>query len=298
MTVPPDSVRVGPAAAGTGETAGKGVMTPVAHRVVGRRRETDDVTTLVLARLEGVPMAFRSGQFNMVTAFGIGEAALSLSGAPDEGTLLQHTVRDVGPVTHALCGAQVGDLVGVRGPFGTDWGVGKATGPGGDVVVVAGGIGLAPLRGAVCELMDRRSQAGGRVFVIVGAREPVQIIFAPDLEAWARGGARVAVTVDVPGPQWPGHVGLVTSLLGQVGFDPSGASALVCGPEIMIRFTARALITQGVDPDRILVSLERNMQCAVAWCGHCQLGPYLLCRDGPVVPYAGAVDHLLRERER
>ncbi len=211
MTVPTDSVRVGSVAAGTGETAGKGVMTPVAHRVVGRRRETDDVTTLVLARLEGVPMAFRSGQFNMVTAFGIGEAALSLSGAPDEGTLLQHTVRDVGPVTHALCRAQVGDLVGVRGPFGTDWGVGKATGPGGDVVVVAGGIGLAPLRGAVCELMDRRSHAGGRVFVIVGAREPVQIIFAQDLEAWARGGARVAVTVDVPGaavgrPRGPGDL--------------------------------------------------------------------------------------------
>ena len=123
-------------------------------------------------------MAFRSGQFNMVTAFGVGEAALSVSSAPDEGVPLQHTVRDVGPVTHALCGAQVGDLVGVRGPFGTDWGVGTATGPGSDVVVVAGGIGLAPLRGAVRELLDRRRHGGGRVFVIVGAREPAQIIFA------------------------------------------------------------------------------------------------------------------------
>ncbi|MGO8862804.1 MAG: FAD/NAD(P)-binding protein [Acidimicrobiales bacterium] len=272
-------------------------MTPVAHRVVGCHRETDDVTTLRLAPLEGVPMAFRSGQFNMVTAFGIGEAALSVSSAPDEGVPLQHTVRDIGPVTHALCGAQVGDLVGVRGPFGTDWGVGTATGPGNDVVVVAGGIGLAPLRGAVRELLDRQRQGGGRVFVIVGAREPAQIIFPRDLEAWARGGARLAVTVDVPGPQWAGHVGLVTSLLDQAGFDPSRAAALVCGPEIMMRFTARALIAQGVDPDRILVSLERNMQCAVAWCGHCQLGPYLLCRDGPVLPYAGAVAHLLSERE-
>jgi NAD(P)H-flavin reductase len=288
-------------------------MTPVLYRVVGRRDETDDVTTLSLSPLSGGPMAFRPGQFNMLTALGVGEAAISVSGTPHDDGTLEHTVRDVGSVTHALCGARVGDVVGVRGPFGTDWGVGdpdrlggRTTAPptgavraaGNDVVVVAGGIGLAPLRGAIYELVARRSPTAGRVFVIVGAREPSQIIFGRDLETWSRAGAHVAVTVDVSAPGWTGHVGLVTSLLRDGGFDPAGATALICGPEIMMRFTARTLIDGGVDPDRIRVSLERNMQCGLAWCGHCQLGPFLLCRDGPVRPYAGVVAHLLTERER
>lgn len=290
-----------------GHAAALGVMTPVPHRVVGRRDETDDVVTLLLSPTAGGALRARSGQFNMLTAFGVGEAAISVSSAPDDEGPLQHTVRDVGPVTHALCQARVGGVIGVRGPFGTDWAVGatrepgaprNAPGPEGDVVVVAGGIGLAPLRGAVYELVARHSRGGGRVFVIVGARDPSQIIFGSDLDAWARDGARVEVTVDVPAPGWTGHVGLVTSLLNQAGFDPREASALVCGPEIMMRFTARYLIDVGVDPRFIKVSLERNMQCGVAWCGHCQLGPLLLCRDGPILPYAGVVTHLLTERER
>jgi NAD(P)H-flavin reductase len=275
-------------------------MTPVLYRVVGRVDETEDVTTLVLTPQSGAPMAFRPGQFNMLTAFGIGEAAISVSSAPRHRAPLEHTVRDVGPVSHSLCGTQIGDVVGVRGPFGTDWGVGELAGDeaSGDVVVVAGGIGLAPLRGAVHELMARRQHAGTRVFVIVGARDPSQIVFRDDLERWAVVGADVSITVDLSAPGWTGHVGLVTSLLASAGFDPSGASALVCGPEIMMRFTARALIDLGVDPLRIRVSMERNMQCAVGWCGHCQLGPFIVCRDGPVMPYAGLVAHLLTERER
>ena len=293
--------------------ASLGVMTPVPHRVVGRRDETDDVVTLLLSPTVGGDLRSRSGQFNMLTAFGVGEAAISVSSAPYDDGPLQHTVRDVGPVTHALCLARIGEVVGVRGPFGTDWGVASpqgsgepvdhelstdASGPEGDVVVVAGGIGLAPLRGAVYELMARHSRTGGRVFVIVGARDPSQIIFGNDLDVWASEGALVEVTVDVSTSGWTGHVGLVTSLLNNAGFDPVGATALVCGPEIMMRFTARSLIDSGVDPRRIKVSLERNMQCGVAWCGHCQLGPFLLCRDGPILPYAGLVAHLLTERER
>ena len=291
-------------------------MTPVPYRVVGRRHETGDVTTLALAPVTDDPMAFRPGQFNMLTAFGVGEAAISVSSAPRSTGPLEHTVRDVGAVTHSLCSSGIGDFVGVRGPFGTDWGIGATRVPGdcadtpppgaagdddegrGDVVVVAGGIGLAPLRGAVHELMARRHEKGGRVFVIAGARDPSQIIFGDDLAEWARSGAEVAVTVDVSAPGWTGHVGLVTSLLDDAGFDPGTATAFVCGPEIMMRFTARVLIDQGVDPRRIRVSMERNMQCGVAWCGHCQLGPFLLCRDGPVLPYAGVVAHLLTERER
>jgi NAD(P)H-flavin reductase len=274
-------------------------VVPVPHRVVARRHETGDVTTLWLAPLTGEPMAFRCGQFNMLTAFGVGEAAISVSSTQRESGALQHTVRDVGAVTHALCHAQIGDIVGVRGPFGTDWGTADDGAiESGDVVVVAGGIGLAPLRGAADEVVHRGGSGRGRVFVIVGAREPGQIIFGEDLEAWADAGARVMVTVDVSQPGWKGHVGLVTARLSEADFDPVGASALVCGPEIMMRLTARALVDRGVDASRIRVTLERNMQCGVAWCGHCQLGPFLLCRDGPIVPYGGVVSHLLNERER
>ena len=274
-------------------------MAPVPHRVVGRKDETNDVSTLSIVPLAGEPARFRPGQFNMLTAYGIGEAAISLSGSGRDTAALRHTVRDVGPVSRALRHAAVGDVVGVRGPFGTDWRVGERSFVGeGDVVVVAGGIGLAPLRGAVDDLVKGGAVEAGRVFVVVGAREPSQVMFGDDLSSWAGAGAHVTVTVDVSAPGWTGHVGLVTSRLGAAGFDPEGASAMICGPEIMIRFTARSLVDRGMDPARILVSLERNMQCGLAWCGHCQLGPLLLCRDGPVVPYAGDVARLMTERER
>jgi anaerobic sulfite reductase subunit B len=280
------------------QVTGSGTMTPVPHRIVDRRVETDDVITLFLAPTSGDPMAFLPGQFNMLTAYGVGEAAVSVSGSRREPGPLRHTVRQVGPVTRSLCRAEIGDVVGVRGPFGTPWGVSDRRTSTRDTVVVAGGIGLAPLRGAIDELTHPPDAGDGRVVVIVGAREPRQIIFGDDLEAWERGGTTVEVTVDVASSGWSGHVGLVTSLLDEVDVDTGSASALVCGPEIMMRFTARALVDRGIDPRRIRVSLERNMQCGLGWCGHCQLGPFLLCRDGPVLPYAGAVAELLTQRER
>jgi len=296
-------IRASPAGSTADPPVGRGAAAPVAmmpilHRVVDRRADTDDVTTLSLAPESAGPMDFLPGQFNMLTAFGVGEAAISVSSSRRERGSLQHTVRDVGPVTRALCRAGIGDVVGVRGPFGNPWGVDDPVTATGDVVVVAGGIGLAPLRGAIDELVHRPDPHDGRVFVIAGARQPGQVIFGEDLEAWERDGAVVALTVDVAAPGWPHHVGLVTSLLNEAAFDPASSSALVCGPEIMMRFTARALVDRGVDPRRIRVSLERNMQCGLGWCGHCQLGPFLLCRDGPVLPYAGAVARLLTERER
>jgi NAD(P)H-flavin reductase len=276
-------------------------MTPALHRVTERIRETADVTTLLLEPLERPLMNYRCGQFNMLSALAVGEVAISLSGVPGE-SRLRHSIRDVGAVSRALCRSRVGDLVGVRGPFGSDWRVAheneESEADTRDTVVVAGGIGLAPLRGAVEELVKAAQRGAGRVFVLVGAREPSQIVFNDDLESWARRGAKVALTVDRATSTWDGRVGLVTSLLGDAGFDPKNARALLCGPEIMMRFTARALVDLGVDPEGILVSLERNMQCGVGWCGHCQLGPFLLCRDGPVVPYAGLVAELLTQRER
>jgi NAD(P)H-flavin reductase len=291
--------------------AGPGPLTPVPYRVVERRGETEDVVTLELEPVNGPPLTFRPGQFNMVTSFGVGEVALSVSSAPGDRAPLAHTVRDVGATTHALCQTPVGGVVGIRGPFGTHWGVDGLEGT--DVVVVAGGIGVAPLRGVVEQLVGSGPPEGGRpapvgtprttdrvckLTVLIGARRPEQLIFADDIGRWRASGATVEVTVDVAGSSWEGHVGVVTTLIASASFDASEAVALVCGPEVMMRYCARALLEIGVVPERIHLSLERNMQCGVGICGHCQLGPLLLCRDGPVVRYNDVVADLLLQRER
>jgi NAD(P)H-flavin reductase len=231
----------------------------------------------------------------MLTSFGVGEVAISISSAPGAPGPVEHTVRDVGAITHSLCTAAVGSTIGVRGPFGTDWGVEELDDS--DVVIVAGGIGLAPLRGAISYLVDKPGRTG-RVYVLVGAREPDQITFPDDLERWERDGAVVKITVDVPDAHWQGAIGVVTTLLPMVDFDPARTVGLVCGPEIMMRFTVRGLVDLGVPLGSIRVSLERNMQCGIGWCGHCQLGPLLICRDGPVFAYSEALEKLISERER
>lgn len=274
-------------------------LTPSLWRVVGRRAETADVVTISLSPAHGQPSDFRHGQFNMLCAFGVGEVAISISSSPRERGPLEHSIRDVGPVTHALCNAPVGGVIGLRGPYGKGWETdGSLTEGLSDVVVMAGGIGLAPLRGAVRDLVDRQRRGEVRLFVLIGARSPDQIVFAEDIEAWRAAGAQVEISVDVAPAGWRGTVGVVTSLLTGAAFDPARALALVCGPEIMIRFTAQALVDRGLDPHHIRMALERNMQCGVGLCGHCQLGPLLLCRDGPVVSYGGVAAELLRERQR
>ncbi len=274
-----------------------GLLVPALFRVVERREEAADVVTLSLEPTDGAVPSFRHGQFNMLTSFGRGEVAVSMSSAPGDPGPLEHSVRSVGAVTAALCASPVGSLVGLRGPFGSSWGVDEVE-DGVDVVVMAGGIGLAPLRGAVRDLVARQRAGRGRVFVLAGCRSPDQILFREDIEAWERAGVHVGISVDVASPGWDGVVGVVTGLLPDAPFEARDALALLCGPEIMMRFGARAIQDRGVDPRRIRVSLERNMQCGVGLCGHCQLGPLLVCRDGPVVRYGGLADALFMERNR
>ncbi|MDT0467386.1 FAD/NAD(P)-binding protein [Streptomyces gibsoniae] len=265
-------------------------LVPLAHRVVGRQRETADTVTLDLEPVGKSLRPFMPGQYAMVYAFGVGEIPVSVSRSAENGRLT-HTIRAVGAVSRALCGLQTGASVGVRGPFGTSWDVTAARGH--DVLVVAGGIGLAPLRPLIQAVLDE-GHAYGRLNVLAGARTPDDLLYQDEFPAWRK--PFCAVTVDRPTGDWTGRVGVVTALLDEAQFTPAVTTAFACGPEVMIRATARELIHRGVRPDRVRISLERNMRCATGHCGHCQLGPLLLCRDGPVVGYDLA-EPLLTVRE-
>ncbi|MCH0539669.1 FAD/NAD(P)-binding protein [Streptomyces sp. MUM 203J] len=259
---------------------------PVPYRVVRSRRQTHDTATLVLEPSGPALPPFAPGQFAMLYAFGVGEVPVSVSGITSPGRRLEHTVRAVGRVSGALHGTAPGAGIGVRGPFGTAWDLARARG--GDVLVVAGGIGLAPLRPLVRAVLGAPEQYG-RLSVLVGARGPADLPFRDDVEAWAEApGVHVAVTVDRPDRRWRGEVGVVTALLDRAPFTPARTAAFLCGPEVMMRAAARDLLHRGVPATRVQVSLERNMHCATGHCGHCQLGPLLLCRDGPVVDYCTA----------
>lgn len=256
-------------------------LAPQMVPVLSARRETEDTVTLELD--PGPEFTFAPGQFTMLYAFGTGEAAISISGDPGERGGLVHTIRALGPTTQALCASQPGDMIGVRGPFGRPWPVIAAEEH--DVMIVTGGIGLAPLRPALLHVLGARERYG-RVTLLYGGRSPEQLLYPDQLDAWReRDDLDVAVTVDTASQGWRGRVGVVPGLIGGATFDPASTVALVCGPEIMMRATASALIDRGVPPHQIHLSMERNMQCGFGRCGHCQLGPKLLCRDGPVFSY-------------
>ncbi len=260
------------------------VMVPELMRIERASREIADVFTfrLDVSRRPG-GFAFAPGQFNMLYLFGVGEVAISISGDPARTDELTHTIRAVGTVTRAMEGLKKGDVLGVRGPYGTAWPLDELAGR--DVIVIAGGLGLAPLRPAILAALARRSDFA-RFVILYGARTPDDILFRKDLERWrGRLDVEVEVTVDRAEATYPGHVGVVSSLLGSARFDAGNAVAMLCGPEVMMRFTARDLGAMGVPADRIYVSMERNMKCGAGLCGHCQLGPTFVCKDGPVYRY-------------
>jgi NAD(P)H-flavin reductase len=249
-----------------------------------RRSETADTVTLVLTPQHAPgPLSFRPGQFNMLYVFGVGEAAISISGDAERTGEYVHTIRSAGKVTQALCAVASGGVVGVRGPYGTGWPLEAAKGS--DLVIVAGGLGLPPLRPVLYDLLRHRERYG-HVEVIYGARTPKDLVYYDEVQQWrAAPDLRFQTTVDAAGRDWPGDVGVVTTRLPDARFDPARTTALLCGPEIMMKNTALALLARGVPPTAIWVSMERNMKCAVGICGHCQFGPEFICRNGPVFRY-------------
>jgi len=225
---------------------------------------------------------FVPGQFNMVYAPGVGEVAISISSDPDD-DLLEHTIRIVGRTTRVIEGLDVGDVLGLRGPYGRGWPLQEARWK--DVLVVTGGLGCAPVTGAIDYMMRRRASYG-HITILHGVKKPADMIYRDRFKQWRREpDTQVLLTSDEPDRRWRDRTGVVTELFEEVTFDPGRTVAFMCGPEVMMRYGVRILGERGMPRNRIYVSLERNMKCAVGLCGHCQLGPEFVCKDGPIFPY-------------
>jgi NAD(P)H-flavin reductase len=276
-------------------TAFHNPMAPSLYRKHSIRKETYDTFTLELTPITGTDgFHFAAGQFNMLYALGVGEVPISLSGDPTRHKTIVHTVRKVGIVTKAICDMKCGSILGVRGPFGSHWPVEEEEGN--DVVIVAGGLGLAPLRPALYYLLSHREKYN-RISLLYGARTPNDLLYVHELEKW-RGcfDLDVDITVDTATDGWRGNVGVVTTLIPGTRFDPLHTVALICGPEVMMRFTIRDLKKRDLKAERIFLSMERNMKCGIGLCGHCQFGPTFICKDGPVFRY-DRIEPFFRMRE-
>jgi NAD(P)H-flavin reductase len=262
----------------------KDPMTSFPYLVQRLRHETYDTYTLELKPAKDLEIGrFQAGQFNMLYMFGLGEVPISISGDPGNSEKLIHTIRAVGPVTKAMRKLRRGNMIGVRGPYGTSWPV--EAGAGKDVVIITGGIGLAPLRPSIYHILSHREEYG-KVSLLYGARTPEDILYMRDLEKWrARLDFDVFITVDRAIGDWRGNVGVVTTLIPKAQFEPQNTIAMVCGPEIMMRFSILELQKRGIESENIHISMERNMKCGIGVCGHCQLGGVFVCKDGPVFRY-------------
>jgi NAD(P)H-flavin reductase len=279
----------------TTSTGGDPMIEPRVHVVRSVTPETPGVFTLDVVPVDGAPTPFLPAQVSMLGAFGIGEAAISISSSASVDDHHEYTIRRAGAITTALGELEPGDQLAIRGPFGQPW---NFDAPHGNVVIAAGGIGLAPLRSAVYALLDAAQEAPDRrVVLVVGARHSADLLYAGQYDDWRARGIEVVPTIDTAETGWSGRVGLVPDVVADLDVDWSNASALVCGPDVMMRIVADRMIDLGVAPGSIQLTLERNMQCATGRCGHCQLGPVLVCRDGPVLTYPEIADALgVRER--
>jgi sulfhydrogenase subunit gamma (sulfur reductase) len=254
--------------------------------IVEKIREAEDINTYRLQLVDEQvrrQFRFKAGQFNMVYLFGVGEVAISIVSDPDEPQFLDHTIRTVGRVTKGIAGLQPGDVMGIRGPLGQGWPLDEARGR--DVVVVTGGLGCAPVIGAIEYIFRRRAEYGS-VKILHGVKTPHDLLYRERFDAWRRfPDTEVLLTSDQPDKTWSYHIGVVTELFEQVSVDPLKSIVLMCGPEIMMRLGVPILMNRGIPASAIYVSLERHMECGIGLCGHCQLGPYFVCKDGPVMRY-------------
>ncbi|MEX1248393.1 MAG: FAD/NAD(P)-binding protein [Anaerolineales bacterium] len=258
------------------------LIAPLWAEIVEITPEAEGVSTFWLAFKDKALAAsyrFAPGQFNMVYLPGYGEAAISISSHPAKPERIGHTIRFVGNVTNAISRLRPGDTLGLRGPFGMPWPIADIKGR--DVIIAAGGIGLAPLRPAIYHIIENRADYG-KVTIIYGARAPGDLLYPREYDAWRKKGLEVLVTVDRGDENWAGQVGVVPILFYNLRVRPENSVILTCGPEIMMRFVVFESLARRVSQEHIFVSLERNMKCGQGFCGHCQIGPYFICKEGPV----------------
>lgn len=257
-----------------------------AATIVEKTREAVDIDTYRLQFVDGQARRtyrFTAGQFNMIYLFGVGEVAISIVSDPGEPEFLDHTIRAVGRVTSAIAQLSVGEVLGIRGPFGRGWPLEEARGH--DVIIATGGLGCAPVMGAI-EYIFRRRQDYGAVKIIHGVKSPRDLLYQERFEAWRnQPNTEVLLASDRPDETWHHHVGVVTELFERVPIDAAKTMVLMCGPEIMMRLGVPILLRRGISATAVYVSLERHMECGIGLCGHCQMGPYFLCKDGPVMRY-------------
>ncbi|HID33958.1 MAG TPA: Ni/Fe hydrogenase subunit gamma [Anaerolineae bacterium] len=267
-------------------TPDSGALLPHPARIVAIEEEAYAIATYWL-EFEDEALReryrFHVGQFNMLYLPGIGEVPISLSSDPSQPELMGHTIRYAGNVTRAISRLQVGDVMGVRGPYGSFWPLARLIGN--DLCIVTGGIGLAPLRPVIYHILNHRDSYG-RVYLLYGARTPDDMLYTGEFEAWKQQGIQIYLTVDRADASWRGNVGVVPMLFYQLRLDPKKTTVLTCGPEIMIHFVIYEALARRIPKEQIYVSMERNMKCGVGFCGHCQFGPTFVCKEGPVFVYA------------
>lgn len=254
---------------------------PAIFRIEDRSEEFTGTVTLRIKGESAEIRGFQPGQFNMLYAFGAGEIPISMSGSTTDGNGYVHTIRGHGAVSRALAELREGDPLGVRGPFGCGWPLAQAANK--EVLVIAGGLGMAPLRPLIYSLLEH-DPAVSRIRLFYGARRPQEILYREELQQWSKS-IELSLTVDHADAEWQGHIGVITGPLDKVDIDPGNTIAFLCGPEIMMRFCIQVLTAKGLPTSAIHLSMERNMKCATGQCGHCQWGPNFICKDGPVFCY-------------
>ncbi|MBY4676130.1 FAD/NAD(P)-binding protein [Marinobacterium arenosum] len=268
---------------------------PVSAEVIDRVQESPSIFTLRLRLVDPQQQraySFQPGQFNMLYLFGVGEVAISIVSDPQDETLIDHTIRVVGRVTEGLAKLQPGQQIGLRGPFGRGWPMAQAQGR--DLLIVTGGLGCAPVVAVINYVLLRREQFG-RLTIIQGVKHADDLIWRARYDYWSRlPNTEVLIAADQGGPLWPFHHGRVTDLLERLELVPARSIAMLCGPEGMLKAASEGLRRQGLAGDDIYLSMERNMQCALGFCGHCQYGADFICRDGPVFSYRQIADRLGR----
>jgi NAD(P)H-flavin reductase len=259
-------------------------MLPYSAVVRAIRPEAYGISTFSLEYLDPAAQeGFAPGQFNMIHLPGFGEVAISICSDPNTPKVMEHTIRYAGSVTRAIGRLRVGDTVGMRGPYGNPWPMQLAEGK--DLMIVSGGIGLAPLRPLILEVIHRRSSFG-RVLLLYGGRTPQDLLYTGEFEKWQDGGIEMNVSVDRADETWKGQVGVIPMAFYRIRLDHRNTLVFSCGPEIMMRFVIYEAMARRIPKEAIYVSMERNMKCAIGFCGHCQLGPAFICKQGPVFQFS------------